>query len=301
MPDIIDLRFQGRSGVIASAVIPTDAGVAIVDPGPTSCLPALEAGLQDSGLALSDVRLLLLTHIHLDHAGASGTVVRRSPGCRVVVHERGAPHMVDPARLLASASRLYGDAMDRLWGPFEPVPVEAVRIARDGDSVEIKGPALLVRETPGHAVHHVTYFDRAERVAYVGDTGGILVGQGYLLAPTPPPDIDLDAWALSLDRIQALDAERLVLTHFGAVSGVDVHLARFRQVLRDTAAMVRDTLALPGDDGERMRRFIGRLRADVRQSMSEEDALATELAAPFDQVWLGLARYWRKTSNPHVP
>ncbi|MFN2445927.1 MAG: MBL fold metallo-hydrolase [Vicinamibacterales bacterium] len=300
MPDIIDLCFQGRSGVLGAAVVPADEGVAIVDPGPTSCLPALEAGLKQRGLAMSDVRLLLLTHIHLDHAGASGTIVRRSPRCRVVVHERGAPHLIDPGKLLASASRLYGDVMDRLWGPFEPVPAEAVRIARDGDSVAVKGPALLVRDTPGHAVHHVIYFDRAERVAYVGDTGGVCVKHGYVLAPTPPPDIDLDAWSLSLDRIQALNADRLLLTHFGVVTEPEVHLSQFRQVLRKTAAMVRETLEGPGDDGEKMRRFTEQLRTDVRRSLSEDDALATELAAPFDQLWLGLARYWRKTAHPHV-
>jgi glyoxylase-like metal-dependent hydrolase (beta-lactamase superfamily II) len=294
MPQIIDLNFQNRAGVIATAVLPVDDGLALVDPGPSSCLTALEAGLAELGAQLSDVHLLLLTHIHLDHAGAAGTIVRRVPGCRVAVHERGAPHIVDPAKLLASASRLYGEQMDRLWGAVEPVPAEAIHIVRDGDSVAVEGPSLFVRETPGHAVHHVTYFDPAERVAYVGDTAGIRMSRGYLLAPTPPPDIDLEAWAVSLDRIQQLEADRLLVTHYGVVANVDEHLIRFRQVLKDAAKIVGDSLASPGDDLEKIRQFVDRLRADVRRSMSEAEAVATELSAPFEQLWLGLARYWRK-------
>lgn len=301
MPEIIDLNFQGSANVIACAVLRTPDGLALVDPGPTSCLATLEAGLASMGASLSDVRTLLLTHIHLDHAGAAGTIARRVPGVRVMVHERGAPHMIDPAKLIASATRLYGDQMDRLWGAFEPVPADAVQIVRDNDEVAIGGRPLRVRETPGHAVHHVTYFDPAERVAYVGDTGGIHVSHGYVLAPTPPPDIDLEAWADSLDRIEALEASRLVLTHYGIVDGVPGHLARFRQTLRRTADIVRETLAGPGDDEEKIRAFTERLRADVRQVMPEADAQATELAAPFGQLWQGLARYFRKRASASLP
>jgi glyoxylase-like metal-dependent hydrolase (beta-lactamase superfamily II) len=292
---LIDLSFQGHAGVIATAVLPAGSGVALVDPGPTSCLPALEAGLAAQGATLQDVRSVLLTHIHLDHAGSAGTIAARVPGVSVYVHERGAPHMADPTKLLASATRLYGDAMDRLWGAFEAVPAESLRVLRDGDRVEgVGAQGLFVRYTPGHASHHVTYFDEHEGTAYVGDTAGVQVVGRYLLAPTPPPDIDIEVWEQSLDRIAERRPERLLLTHFGSVAQASDHLARFRTVLRESAARVADTLAGPGDDAERMRRFADVLRADARRSLSEQDAVALELAAPFDQVWQGLARYWRK-------
>ncbi len=159
MTDYIDLNFRGSSRVIATAVLPGQDGLTLVDPGPTSCLPALEAGLGERGFALRDVRTLLLTHIHLDHAGATGTIVERVPGVRVLVHERGAPHMVDPAKLLASATRLYGDQMDALWGAFLPVPADRVQALTGGERLEIGGASLRVAYTPGHAKHHVSYLD----------------------------------------------------------------------------------------------------------------------------------------------
>lgn len=280
--------------MIATAVVPAGDGLALVDPGPTSCLPVLEAGLAAQGATLADVRLLLLTHIHLDHAGAAGTIAARVPGLRVLVHERGAPHMADPSKLLASATRLYGDAMDRLWGAFEPVPAAALQVVRDGDHVDAGAGGLIVRNTPGHASHHVTYFDASDGIAYVGDTAGVQVSGGYLIAPTPPPDIDIEHWEQSLDRIAELEPDRLMLTHFGVVTDGAAHLSRFRIVLHESAARVRDTLAMPGDDEEKMRRFMEHMRADARRNLSETEAGALELAAPFGQLWQGLARYWRK-------
>ncbi|MFA5911104.1 MAG: MBL fold metallo-hydrolase [Vicinamibacterales bacterium] len=294
MTEFIDLNFRGSDRVIAAAVLTGPDGVTLVDPGPTSCLPALEAGLRERGLTLRDVRALLLTHIHLDHAGAAGTIVERVPAIRVHVHERGAPHMVDPAKLLASATRLYGDQMDALWGAFLPVPVASVTVLQGGERLAVAGTTLQVAYTPGHAKHHVSYLDETSGVAYVGDTGGIRVIGDYLIAPTPPPDIDLAAWRESLSVIEAWQPVSLFLTHFGAVTPAKAHLARFRETLTAQAEAVRHSLTAGNTDEERTRVFVEQMRREVRKAMPEHEARAMELAAPFDQLWQGLARYWSK-------
>lgn len=294
MTDGIDLLFRGSDRVIATAVLLGPDGVTLVDPGPTSCLPVLEDGLKQRGLTLRDVRALLLTHIHLDHAGAAGSIVERVPAIRVYVHERGAPHMTDPTKLLASATRLYGEQMDTLWGAFLPVPAANLQVLEGGERIEAAGTTLQVAYTPGHAKHHVSYLDETAGVAYVGDTGGIRVSGDYLLAPTPPPDIDLAAWRESLDVIAAWQPVSLFLTHFGVVTGAKAHLARFRETLATQAEAVRQSLSAGSTDAERMRVFVEQMRREVRQAMPEHEARATELAAPFDQLWQGLARYWSK-------
>ena len=292
--DFIDLQFRGNPGVIATALLTGSDGVTLIDPGPTSCLPALEAGLRERGLALRDVRSLLLTHIHLDHAGAAGTIAERVPGVRVFVHERGAPHMLDPAKLLASATRLYGERMDLLWGAFQPVPADRVTVLKGGEKLELAGRAVQVAYTPGHAKHHVSYLDEQTGVAYVGDTGGVQVSGDYLIAPTPPPDIDIEAWQESLNTIDAWQPVSLFLTHFGPVAPARAHLARFRTTITATAQTVREVMKTSGTDEELERRFAEHMRRDVRKSLSENEARATELAVPFEQVWQGLARYWQK-------
>lgn len=280
--------------MIATAILQGADGVTLIDPGPTSCLAALEGGLRDRGLALRDVRTLLLTHIHLDHAGACGTIVERVPGVRVYVHERGAPHMIDPAKLLASATRLYGDQMDTLWGAFQPVPAANVIVLKGGERVELAGTGIKVAYTPGHAKHHVSYLDEHSGMAYVGDTAGVQVSGNYLIAPTPPPDIDIEAWQQSLDTIDAWQPVALFLTHFGPVSPARAHLARFRTTVATAAETARQMLEAGGSDEELAKRFAERMRQEVRKALPEHEARAAELAAPFDQLWQGLARYWQK-------
>jgi glyoxylase-like metal-dependent hydrolase (beta-lactamase superfamily II) len=168
-----DLNFQGEPHVIAAAVLHGTAGVVIVDPGPSSTLPVLRRALEASGISLRDVTTVLLTHIHLDHAGVTGTLVAENPDLRVFVHESGAPHLMAPDRLMASAGRLYGDAMDRLWGEFRPVPREAIVVLRGGERISAGERMLDVAFTPGHASHHVSYFDPDSGIAFVGDTAGI--------------------------------------------------------------------------------------------------------------------------------
>jgi glyoxylase-like metal-dependent hydrolase (beta-lactamase superfamily II) len=292
----IDLQFQGRSRAIATAVVHAAGGVALVDPGPTSCLPVLTAGLEHRGIRMVDVRELLLTHIHLDHAGAAGTLVRAHPHMRVFVHAKGAPHMADPAKLLASATRLYGDDMDRLWGRFEAVPAANLVVLEGGERIDAAGRSFEVAYTPGHASHHVSYFDRASGVAFVGDTGGVCVDGGWVLPPTPPPDIDLDGWRVSVDRIEAWSPQTLFLTHFAQAPSVRPHLRALLENLELTADRVRESLAEEGTDDERAARFAAWLRRELRLQMSEAQLESYPVAAPFEQLWLGLARYWRKKS-----
>jgi glyoxylase-like metal-dependent hydrolase (beta-lactamase superfamily II) len=242
--------------------------------------------------------MILLTHIHLDHAGATGTIVARAPHVRVAVHERGAPHMVDPAKLLASATRLYGDRLDVLWGAFEPVPAAHVRPLAGGERLDIAGRPVRVAYTPGHAIHHVAYLDECEGVAYVGDTCGIRVVRDYTIAATPPPDIDLEAWDRSLTAIAAWNPAALLLTHFGRVASARAHIAGYRAVLGATAKAVREGFALEASDEARSAAFVDHLRAEARGWLSEREVAALELAAPFEQIWAGLARYWRKQAPP---
>jgi glyoxylase-like metal-dependent hydrolase (beta-lactamase superfamily II) len=291
--DFIDLQFRGSPRVIATAILQGADGVTLIDPGPTSCLPVLESGLRDRGLTLRDVRTVLLTHIHLDHAGATGTIAERVPGVGVYVHERGAPHMIDPARLLASATRLWGDQMDAVWGAFQPVPAANISVLQGGERLELAGRALRVAYTPGHAKHHVSYLDEHAGMAYVGDTAGVRVSD-YLIAPTPPPDIDIEAWQQSLNTIDAWQPVSLFLTHFGPVSPGRAHLARFRTTVATAAEASREMIAAGGPDEELSRRFTERMRQDVRKALPEHEARVAELAAPFDQLWQGLARYWQK-------
>lgn len=290
----IDLVFQGRPQAIATAVVRGGGSLALVDPGPASCLDALEQGLQGGGVRLADVDRILLTHIHLDHAGSTGTIVRAHPHIRVFVHERGAPHMTDPSKLLASAARLYGDRMGRLWGAVESVPRDNLVVLQGGERIEAGGRTFEVAYTPGHASHHVSYFDASSGVAFVGDAAGICIDGGYVLPPTPPPDIDLDLWADAVARIEAWSASALFLTHFGPAPSVRPHLQDLLDHLRLTAELVRATLAGEGTDEERSARFAARLRREMRRHMTDAQIASYPVAAPFEQLWLGLARYWRK-------
>lgn len=301
----IDLQFLGRRHAIATAVVQSPGGVALVDPGPTSCLATLTRELLERGLQFSDVQALLLTHIHLDHAGATGTIVREHPHIRVYVHERGATHMADPGRLLESARRLYAENMDRLWGEFAAVPRENLVALAGGEQIEAGGRRFEVAYTPGHASHHVSYFDRSSGVAFVGDTAGVCIDGGYVLPPTPPPDIDIEAWRGSAATIEAWSPDTLFITHFGPIATPRPHLQSLMHNLDQMAAIVRRTLDDPGTDDERSRVFAESLRQDMRRQMTEAQVATYPVAAPFEMLWLGLARYWRKkgvgASGPDRP
>lgn len=294
--DYVDLEFLGHPEVIATAVLHGSSGVSLVDPGPSTSLGTLRAALARKGIQISDVRQLLLTHIHLDHAGAAGTLVRENPQMEVWVHERGAPHLVDPAKLLASAARLYQEEMDRLWGEFLAVPADRIRPLKGGERFIASGRELDVVYTPGHASHHVSYFDAASRIAFVGDTAGIRRGAGtYILAPTPPPDIDLDAWRESEQRILAWNPETLFLTHFGPHQGPRVHFQQLFSRLAEWSVLVRRLLAdATLTDEERQTRFVNEALQNLRRAVGDVEATRYSRAGRIDFSWQGLARYWRK-------
>jgi len=297
--DYVDLHFMGSPHVIATALLNGPDGLTLIDPGPTSCLPALEAGLRGHGLSLRDVRTLLLTHIHLDHAGAAGTIVQAHPHIDVFVHERGAPHLVDPSKLLTSASRLYGQDMDRLWGDFLPVPQERLRVLGGGERIEVAGRTLEVAYTPGHASHHVSYFEPSSRIAFVGDTAGIRRGSGqYVMPASPPPDVDLELWRTSEARILDWDPDTLFLTHFGPFNGARMH---FQELMDRMVEWSRAALRLVNDESlseeEREARFVADAVQELRRAVGVQEAERYSRAGSIAYSWQGLARYWRKKAQ----
>ena len=291
----VDLNFLGVPRIIATVVLHGPGGVALIDPGPSSTLPALRTALEQAGIAMADLRAILLTHIHLDHAGATGTLVHQNPGLRVYVHEKGAPHLVAPERLIASATRLWGDEMDRLWGEFRPVPEHALTILRGGERFTAGARDLDVAYTPGHASHHVSYYNADSGVAFVGDTAGIRRAErGFVLPPTPPPDIDLELWRDSLARIGRWSPATLFVTHFGPHAPAAAHLTEMAENLDLAAGLARASLGREGTDLDREAWFTEEIRRELRKRHGEVDAQAYEVAGRFDLNWRGLARYWRK-------
>jgi glyoxylase-like metal-dependent hydrolase (beta-lactamase superfamily II) len=294
----VDLQFQGAPRVIATAVLHGPAGIALIDPGPASSLPVLRETLKRAGIGVADVTALLLTHIHLDHAGGCGVLLRENPKLKVFVHTKGASHMINPEKLLASASRLYGDAMDRLWGDVLPVPEGALMILQGGERIEAGGRSLRVEYTPGHASHHVSYFCQDAGIAFVGDTAGVkVVPEGAVWPPTPPPDIDLEAWSDSLSRIEGFGAETIFLTHFGPISPVGSHVSALRENLTNASRLAKESLARDGTDEEREAWFVDECRRALQHTMDENNARLYEAAGRFDLSWRGLARYWRKRAG----
>jgi glyoxylase-like metal-dependent hydrolase (beta-lactamase superfamily II) len=294
----IDLDFLGRPGIIAAVILQSSAGVAIIDPGPTTTADGLESKLAAMGIGLADVRQILLTHIHLDHAGCVGALMDKCPDARLLVHERGAPHMIDPSRLMASAKRLYGAEMDSLWGEMRPVAAARVQALRGGEQIEGSGRTLDVAYTPGHASHHVSFFDRASGIAFVGDTAGIRRGGGnYVLPPTPPPDIDLEAWRQSADLILGWEPDTLFLTHFGAFQGARPHFQALFERLQLWSELARRLLKDPAlTDAERQDRFVAEAVQELRSTVGEAEAAKYSRAGRLDYSWQGLARYWQKRS-----
>jgi len=294
-----DLDFMQLPDIIATVVVHGTGGVALIDPGPTSTLPRLRSMLAAAGISMNDVTTVLLTHIHLDHAGSTGTLVKELPHLKVYVHEKGAPHMANPEKLMASATRLYGGEMDRLWGEMRPVPPASMEILQGGERIPVGNRMFAVEYTPGHASHHVSYFDRDSGIAFVGDTAGVrLMNRGFVMPPTPPPDIDLEAWAVSLDRIERWHPDTLFLTHFGPTSPVTPHLAQLRDHTVLASSLVKQSLAREGDDADREKWFSEELRRELMRRMNVADAHAYEVAGRFDLNWRGLARYWRKRGQP---
>jgi glyoxylase-like metal-dependent hydrolase (beta-lactamase superfamily II) len=274
----IDLHHRGAERVIGCYVLETSDGLALNDCGPSVCVASLVRALEQRGLSLGDIDHLLLSHVHLDHAGAAGVLVREQPRLRVHVSEVGAPHLVDPSRLERSARRLYGDAFDELWGELAPVPEENIALLQS----EVLG--LEAFPTPGHASHHACYLAQ-DGTLYAGDAAGVRIQpDGYACPPTPPPEFDLDIWLRTIDEIERREPARLALIHFGLVDDHGPHLDQLRRRLHEWAAE-----DLPKEDWLR--------RREHEREAESDDPGTYERAMPLWQSYAGLRRYWDKLAE----
>ncbi len=290
----IDLEFMGKEQVIAAFLVPApEGGFVLLETGPGSTVPALAAGVGAAGFRLEDLRGIFVTHVHLDHAGAAGELARRT-GAPVWVHPSGARHMADPSRLLASAARLYGSAMDMLWGTMEPVPEGLLHTVEHGESVPVAGLEVTGWHTPGHARHHVAW--QVGRAVATGDVGGLrMPGSDHVLPPTPPPDIDVSAWRESLDLLRGLDVDELLVTHFGTHDGVQRHLDDLEARLLRWWEVAEEALAAGGDVGT-----VEALLTDLDDTEMSRDGVPGEFreryrtACPMPMNAAGLVHAWER-------
>lgn len=295
---ILDLNFRGRPEGIASFLLEGDGQLALVDCGPTSCLPTLRAQLAVRGFSVKDLSAILLTHIHFDHAGAAGTLIRENPKLAVYVHEIGAKHLKDPSRLLKSATRLWGDSLLQLFGEFVPVPAENIHILNGGEQFQHAGRKIEVAYTPGHAAHHVSYFDLSTGTAFTGDTTGLRLPGFEFVAPlTPPPDIDLDAWNASLAEIERRRPSRVFLTHFGLYENVAEHLQQTREGLHRWAERASEILASGAGEDDQLARFVEQEQQEYFRQLPADTAAKYTAGANAALSWQGLVRYWRKRAE----
>lgn len=288
----IDLKFLGIPGAIAVYLIQHRRGGILVECGPASTLPMLQAGIQTHGLTIKDISDVFLTHIHLDHAGAAGWLARQ--GANIHVHPNGAAHLLNPEKLLESATRIYGDRMQSLWGEFLPVPAERLEVIRDGETVTVNGLAFNALDTPGHANHHLAYL--FEQVCFTGDIGGVrLDGRRTLRLPMPPPDLHLEKWRQSLARLRQMDFRRIAPTHFGIYDDPDWHLEAIARALDEVETWMEATL--PADPPlelfrqqykDWLEKLSGREGLDMSQAAMQEAANPSVMSAD------GIYRYWHK-------
>jgi len=297
----VDLQFRGQPRLIACAVLETSNGLTLIDPGPTTTIQTLEMALRPRG-GLSAVTNVVLTHIHLDHAGCVGRLAKLGDDIKFYVHPIGAPHLITPERLIQSARRIYGDQMDRLWGAILPVPECQVYAVEDDAMIHLDGRYLRSCYTPGHASHHIAWLEDQEKITFVGDAAGMRIqGSEYIIPVAPPPDINVDVWEQSLNRLEDQNAEKFFLTHFGVIDNPKHHIQEMRTRLQSWADAVLRSL---DDDSE----------SDAMRSeafhVSEMDHMYSvvdpELQKPYNYMgqpresWAGLARYWRKKRASEV-
>ncbi|MEW5871766.1 MAG: MBL fold metallo-hydrolase [Chloroflexota bacterium] len=292
----LDLNFLGLHGVIAAYLIPHAQGAILIESGPGSTLPGLQAGLQDLGMSVQDITDLFVTHIHLDHAGAGGWLARQ--GTQIHVHPAGAPHLLDPEKLLSSATRIYGDKMDLLWGEFLPVPVERLSVMEHNQVFEVGGVKIRALDTPGHANHHLAYV--CNGICFSGDVGGVrLAGYRHLRLPTPPPEFHLETWRQSLKLLQDEFGRgsftRLAPTHFGIFQDTDWHLAALEGTLDEIEQWVLTNLPAEPSFEQLNAQFLEWTRQrSLAQGLQNSDFDAYEAANPSWMSPQGIQRYWRK-------
>jgi glyoxylase-like metal-dependent hydrolase (beta-lactamase superfamily II) len=280
---------------VACALLESGGHLALIDPGPASTFTTLREKLQALGISLAQLDAVLLTHIHLDHAGATGWLTRENPHMPVYVHKNGAPHLIDPSKLLASAGRLWGDDLPRLFGETLPVPGENLRILEGGETLALGERKIGLVYTPGHASHHVSYFDDAEGVAFVGDTAGVRIENGaYILPATPPPDIDLALWDSSFAAILAHRPTRMFLTHFGFAENPPAHILAFRERLHRWVAIAEKSLETAGSEEAALDAFVSATTAEIVEHLGEQEANHYVFNAGLNLSFRGMARYLGK-------
>jgi len=294
----LDVNWVDHPHAIGAALLESDGHRSLVDPGPTSTLPTLRQRLAEHDLAVADLDAVLLTHIHLDHAGASGSLVREKPSLPVYVHKNGAPHMSDPSKLIASAYRLWGERLDFLFGAMVAVPADNLRILEGGETLEFGSRKLEVVYTPGHASHHVSYFDQLDGVAFVGDTTGVRIDDGpYILPATPPPDIDLSLWDKSFEEILRRRPKRLFLTHYGFANDPATHVATIRERLHRWCDRAEQILSGTTNDATALEQFLAYANADIAKFLSPDRLEHYAFTAGLDLSFAGLARHIRKRAQ----
>jgi glyoxylase-like metal-dependent hydrolase (beta-lactamase superfamily II) len=295
---IIDTLFQGDRGVIASYLLTGPHGLGLVDVGSGASVEQVFTGVRAAGFDPQDIAHLVLTHVHLDHAGATGALVRRIRGAEVYVHRLGAPHLVDPSRLLSSASRIYGDSMERLWGTMEPVPEERIHVVENEETIRVGSRELRALYTPGHAVHHLAYFDGRKKELFAGDVAGVrLQGSDFVRPPTPPPDLNLEDWHASIDRISGLRPEVLYLPHYGRFVGeVGLHLAELRRRLDGWGELMLAGIRDNRPDVELANMLSRTADSEIAEHAAEDDTLIHryEMASNYLMSVQGYIRYFRK-------
>ena len=293
----LDLNFQGRPHSIAAYLIRQGDAVVLVESGPGSTLPALEAGLAQEGLYPRDLTHVLLTHIHLDHAGAAGWLAQQ--GAEIIVHPVGAPHMLNPEKLLASAMRIYGDRMDSLWGQFLPVPENKLRVVKEGEEIVIGELRFTPIHTPGHAVHHYAYL--FENICFSGDVGGVRIpGYQYLRVPMPPPDLHMESWRASITRLRREKFTHIAPTHFGIYDDPDWQLREVEKGLYSAELWLEQTMSEdPSMPMEELRLSFTEwmVKEATQMGLSEDVMNAYIVANPPGMSADGLLRYWKKVKN----
>jgi glyoxylase-like metal-dependent hydrolase (beta-lactamase superfamily II) len=291
----LDLNFQGMPQAIAAYLVRHSAGAVLVESGPGSTVDALVEGLKANGFAPEDITHVLLTHIHLDHAGAAGWLAGH--GAQIFVHPVGAPHLKDPEKLLRSARRIYGDQMDALWGDFIPVPESRLSVPVDGEEIRIGELRFVTVDTPGHAEHHYAYV--FEDLCFTGDVGGVRIpGFPYLRIPMPPPELHLEKWRTSVRRLQALKFARVAPTHFGIFDDSEWQLEAVLKAIDETHAWLDEVMRDEPDVEELRRRFLDWCNEEgIRQGLTPEAVRSYDLANPLGMSADGLFRYWHKVRN----
>jgi len=288
--------FLGEGEIIGSYLLAGANELAIVDPGPGSVIDSLLASIREVGFEPQDVTHILATHVHLDHAGATGSLVKQMPRAQVYVHGLGAPHLLDTTKVVASASRIFGERMKLLWGEIEPTPEERLRIIEDGDILNVAGRRLEVHYAPGHAIHHVIFFDVHSGELFAGDVAGVrLPGVDYVRPPTPPPDLDLEAWSESINLLKRLRADVLYIGHFGAIKEIDSQLERLSAKLYAWGDFVLAAMRSGKQEAEIIEMLIEHTRPELLKVAGDAHALQRyELATNYPMTAQGYMRYWKK-------